>query len=1335
MMMNVSVRIYSIVLAIVLVYGPANAQSIFMNEVMASNGITIADEDGDYEDWIELYNSGDTEVNLEGYGLSDDYGNAFAWLFPDSVLSPGEFLLIWASGKNRTTPGEALHTNFSISAAGEELILTSPTGERIDELIPTAIPRDISYGRQPDGGSEWYFFSEPTPGAPNDTPAFIGQVDPPVFSHTGGFYHDPFDLSIGNADTSISIYYTLDGSEPTDSSSLYGEYIHIYDRDDIPNDISEIPTNINYNWRSPGGQVNKVMVVRARAFADGYLPSETVTHTFIVEPAGAERYTFPLLSIATHRDNFFDDDIGIYVPGSNYVPPSHPIRPWEQQGNFTQRGPEWERTVHMEYFSEDGVRELAHNAGVRIHGGASRTFSHKSLRMYARAGLGSDWFEFPFFKDKTLPRIKRFILRNSGNDIEHTMFRDIFIQQLVKDLDIDYQGYRPVIVFLNGEYWGIHNLRERIDKYYFETNHGVDPDNIDLLTEYFIVREGDDQHYRDLITYLTDNDIADSAHYRAVNSMIDISNFIDYTIAQIYIANTDWPANNIDYWRPKTTDGRWRWVLYDTDFGFGLFDPHRGHLHKTLAAATAEEGSSYPNTSWSTFLLRTLLKNDEFQLQFITRFADVMNTTFDPERVIATIDFFRNMYQPEIEEHRDRWYPHLSKNMWENNIEVMRRFARNRPDAMRNQIVGHFNLQGTANLTLGISEPNAGSIQVNSFFIEENQFIKSDSLDGHFWEGTYFKDIPVRIIAISSPGYAFTGWEGMDHHSDTLIIVPSDTMHFTALFEYDGVYHDGIMNPEPHDLARGPYRFNYWPDDKPGNTFPPHMVFQQTNLTDPGLTDEMTDVYHIPEDEYHSDDHRSIGYPYSLTRRTRLTGWGADGITFINTGRDRDLGAAVLALNTMGLDSIMVSWTGGTRLPNSRIYAIRLQYRVGVTDPFNDVLDEDGEIVEYVRHPIGGHFQFMEPVMLPEEANDQPYVQLRWKYYHVDGTSGPRAKLLLDNILVTTGKHPHTLFPDAFELAQGDYTFDYWSREQPEHTFPPNMVFLQSRMDDPVLNDEMVEPYHIPYLNADHNAYHANDQFTTGFPYNLTGRTRINGLEDDGIAFINTGRGRDLGAAVLALNTEDRKNVTVNWSAGTIIPSSRTYNIRLLYRVGKNSPFMTVFRNGMPVEYERSDLQEFEKDMGSVSLPSDVDNKPYVQIKWKYYYTGQRLDPEVGSRDMLRLGNIRVTSRSLDDDTDEPEIPTEYFLEQNFPNPFNPSTVIRYGLPENSMVTINVFSVLGREVAGLVHGEQPAGIHTVDWILPQRGIASGVYYYRIEATSLEDPRTRYVETKPMVVIK
>ena len=403
-------------------------------------------------------------------------------------------------------------------------------------------------------------------------------------------------------------------------------------------------------------------------------------------------------------------------------------------------------------------------------------------------------------------------------------------------------------------------------------------------------------------------------------------------------------------------------------------------------------------------------------------------------------------------------------------------------------------------------------------------------------------------------------------------------------------------------------------------------------MADPGLHDEMTALYHIPDGEYHSDDSDNVEYPYRLTRRTRLTGWGADGITFINTGRGRDLGAALLALNTTGSDSIIVSWTAGTILPNSREYAIRLQYRVGAYGAFSDVTDNAGEVVEYVRHDTERHFQFMEPVLLPEEVNNKRYVQLRWKYYHVSGTGGPRAELLLDNILVTAGKHPHTLFPEPYDLSQGTYEFHSWDPNQPEGTFPTNMIFLQTRMDDPGIHDGMVEPYHIPFYHEDNNEYHGNDQDKFGYPYMLTGRSRINGLGEGGVSFINTGRGRDVGATVIALNTTNRKVITVTWSGGTLVPNSRIYTIRLRYRVGTSGPFKDVLENGMPVEYKRRAVFDYDEVIGPVTFPQEVEDMPYVQIKWKYYYTGEQIDPDVGRRDMLRLGNITVASRPADHD-------------------------------------------------------------------------------------------------------
>jgi hypothetical protein len=1245
------------------------------------------------------------------------------------------------------------------------------------------------------------------------------QLAPSVFSQEGGFYLSPFDLSIETWDTLAVIYYTLDGSEPTDNSLRYEGTIHIDGRDDIPNDISEIPTNVDFNWRPPGGQVNKVMVIRARVFRDGYLPSETVTHTYIIDPLASERYSFPVISLATHRDNFFDEEFGIYVPGIHYQP--NPQIIWAQRGNFSQRGGEWERPIHIEYFNEAGVREFAQNAGVRIHGGVTRSFGQKSLRMYARSGYGNDWFEHSFFIDKNLPRVKRFVLRNSGNDWNSAMFRDIMIQQMVKGLDIDYQAFRPVIVFLNGEYWGIHNIRERIDRYYFETNYNIDPDNIDLLTDYMDVTEGDEYHYQNLRNFMEDNDLSRSGHYEYVGTQMDISNFIDYYIAQIYAANTDWPSRNIDFWRPRTPDGRWRWVLYDTDFGFGLFEGPLAHRNNTLAFATEEDGPDWPNPPWSTFMLRTLLKNNEFRERFISRFADLINTTFDPVRVKSLIDNLQQLYQPEIEEHQHRWYPYHSFQRWRDVIIGFREFTEKRPQAVRGHIIDQFNLDGIFNLTVEINTPDGGAVQVNSIVIDAEKITDSDMHGKIFWEGIYFKGVPVMLIPKPHPGYTFTGWDGFDE--DTVVVSPRENIHITANFTWSGDFNEDPMYPEPYDLSNGPYRFNYWPSDKPEGTFPPNMVFLQTDMTDPGLHDEMTALYHIPNGEYHSDDADNAGYPYRLTRRTRLTGWGADGITFINTGRGRDLGAAVLALNTAGLDSIKVSWTAGTILPNSRKYAIRLQYRVGTSGTFSDVIDSAGEVVEYVRHDTERHFQFMEPVLLPEEVNNKRYVQLRWKYYHISGTGGPRAELLLDNILVTAGNHPHTFFPEPYDLSQGPYEFRYWDPSQPEYTFPPNMVFLQSRMDDPGIHDVMVEPYHIPFYDEDNNEYHVNDQDKFGYPYMLTGGSRINGLGEDGVSFINTGRGRDLGAAVLALNTTNRKVITVTWSGGTLVPNSRVYTIRLRYRVDTSGSFKDVLENGKPVEYKRRAVFDFDEVIGPVTLPQEVEDMPYVQIKWKYYYTGEQIDPDVGRRDMLRLGNITVASKSVDHDkvpespllvspennfigasisprlkwqksqnttsynirltdnsgfdidvdeiTDttyqvtglaretayewrirswnsngysdwsetysfttarEPSvledlgIPAEYELFQNYPNPFNTSTVIRYGIPELSHVSITIFNSLGQKITELVHEEHEAYFYEITFDASY--LPSGIYIYRLQAGA-------YVESKRMLYLK
>ncbi len=241
--------------------GYTQPQYLYLNEVMSSNATTSHDEDGDFSDWIELYYAGDEPLKLWGFGLSDNGEDPYKWVIPEITMHPGEFLVIWASGKDRTEPGRELHTNYRIAQEGEEIILTDPDGTRIDELTPVTIPTDISLGRKPDGTGDWFFFQDPTPGASNTTAAHSDVLEKPVLSHHPGFYARDFHLTLSHPDAGATIYYTLDGSRPDTTSQIFtGEPIIIRDRTNEPNLLSEIPTTTDNpdQFLTPDGLVKKL---------------------------------------------------------------------------------------------------------------------------------------------------------------------------------------------------------------------------------------------------------------------------------------------------------------------------------------------------------------------------------------------------------------------------------------------------------------------------------------------------------------------------------------------------------------------------------------------------------------------------------------------------------------------------------------------------------------------------------------------------------------------------------------------------------------------------------------------------------------------------------------------------------------------------------------------------------------------------------------------------------------------------------------------------------------------------------------------------------------------
>jgi len=813
----------------------------------------------------------------------------------------------------------------------------------------------------------------------------------PDLSLAPGFYDtQQIQVSAAHEGQNVVLRYTLDGSEPMEGSPVFPSSLTLTSRDGEPNEFSSIVTTADGDfWSAPNAKIFKANVLRVRAFKEGAIPSPTRSGTYIVGPGVRQRYSLPVVSVLTDREHFFGDENGIYVAGS------HGIDDY-RKANFWQRGREWERPVHLEIFDQSGVLELSQDAGARIHGGMTRRDAVKSLRFYARSDYGNNDFAAALFPEQRYGSYKRLILRNAGNDNVEALFRDAFMQRLVGHMRFDTQAYRPAIAFINGEYWGIHNLRERYDRRYLARVYGVDADNLDILTLDKEVKEGSAEHYATMIEYIATHGLFESPHYEHIRRQMDVENFIDYNIAHIYVNNTDWPGNNFDFWRLRTQDyvpnaphghdGRWRWMVYDMDFGFWLRtdNPRRDPPSvNNLAYATGLD-HSWSNPGWATFLLQKLLENDSFRIDFINRFADQLNTAFLPERVLPMIDAMAAVVERELPAHMERHKMPRNKEIWVASISRMRDFAAQRPQYQFQHIIDQFGLAGTYILTVDVSDTFAGRVKVNTIMIRGETAGIPDA--PYPWSGEYFLNVPIEIEAIPEPGFRFLRWDGSAETNRMLTKSPQGDLALRAIFEE--------LPPGPFNLEHGDFHFDRWGANEPAGTYPAHFHFFQGPEPDPGVISAADALWTLP---------------YNLASRSRIVGLNERGFAFINTANPQVagggyLGSAVLTLQTLGRHSIEVTWTGGTERPNSRVYHVRLQYRLDGTGKFIDLLDFQGSPVEYARNPQAGHSQVIGPIRLPRSVEDQNRLQLRWKYYYIgdrlDPDSGQRSKLRVDDIMV-----------------------------------------------------------------------------------------------------------------------------------------------------------------------------------------------------------------------------------------------------------------------------------------------------------------------------------------------
>ena len=656
---------------------------------------------------IQVHNISDTSSDMTLIPFLSAYYNSQSeeGLFPPSILNFEEDLIV-------------LHTDFKLSSSGESIFLKDDSGNNIDSITFGYLPTNISYGVSIEN-EEFVIFDNPSPGYQNDSNEYSGVLETGLtFSHDGGILESSILLEISGDGNEDQIRYTLDYTEPDLNSILYTGPITI----------------------------DQTSIVRAKAFKNNFISllSETRNYFFNIQS------NHPIIHLVSDEYNLFDSEHGIYSYGNDY------------NSNFPYFGAnfwqDWERPVNISYYSGNSL-EFTANAGLKIFGAYSRGNDQKSFSLFARGEYGVGEFDYQFFDNLEYESFESLILRNSGNDWMRSNMRDVAITSLMTDSNIDYQSFKTVSSYLNSTYWGMYHLREKVSENMVASKHGINPDEVDMLTvspDGVSVVDGDEDEYMQLQIFIEQNSLHTDENYDYVINQIDIDNYMEYHIAQIYMDNRDYPGNNVKFW--KHPEGKWRWILYDTDFGFAGqwwsdWDQNYAYLFNTLDFVLSGNQTTWANPPGATLFLRKLTRNDQFKIKFINRFADEMNSRYLPSNVTSHfLEIYNNIYD-ELSNHIDRWsesQPWADLNSVYYYVDNMNNFAINRQPEVKLHILDHFSLNSYNEIILVNDEPEKGHIIINN-----NLKVRVNE-----WSGDYFEDIPITLRAVAEEGYEFSHWSG-----------------------------------------------------------------------------------------------------------------------------------------------------------------------------------------------------------------------------------------------------------------------------------------------------------------------------------------------------------------------------------------------------------------------------------------------------------------------------------------------------------------------------------------------------------------------------------------------
>ena len=737
-----------------------NTPRLVINELMQSNIDCIMDDLHEFPDsWVELFNNSNEAIDLKDYKIGTEAESA--WQLPSKTIEAKGFMVVYCD-KEET----GLHTDFRLES-GKGCVVYLFKGNEVIDSLPGALAKmpapNIAYGRKTDGGSEWGYQLEPTPGATNcgevcDEKHILGE---PVFSEPGRVLTTSESITLvlslpKGAPEGTRIYYTTDGREPTKDSYLYDE---------------EISINDSY-------------AIRAKLFCDGWLSPRSTVQSYIFLDRDM---TIPVISITTNDD---------YLNGSQCI---FRINSKANQIN-------WRRPISFELFDEPNKKSVLNQiCETRIMGGQSRDWARKSMAVYANKRFGTKRLEYEFFPDQKpgVTNFKSIMLRNAGNDIDGLYMRDAIIQRsMAQHADLDWQAWRPAVVYINGEYHCMLNIRERSNDDNIFTNYDEleDIDMVEIAQEnnkmIGELKAGTSDNYDKFVKFYTEtgHTLAEYAEW------MDWKEYINLMVMNLYFNNQDFPGNNIVMWRPTAEGGKWRWISKDTDFGLGLYGSRADfNTIKWIYDYnhTYDRDRTWANSKEATMLFRNLMEDPDFNREFIDHCFIYMGDFLNEKGIRAVWDPMYELVKDELLIHRDELNPPSPWGWWwggnnedniKNEVKNVQNWLKSRHDTFIKQMADYYKL-GTAT-TMTINKDVDGADEVGIRF--NGILLSKGSFDGKF-----FPNRTITLEGDQESDKVITGWKVVTDGSKTeefqgnrleMTMPQCSSLSITALYDATGIH-------------------------------------------------------------------------------------------------------------------------------------------------------------------------------------------------------------------------------------------------------------------------------------------------------------------------------------------------------------------------------------------------------------------------------------------------------------------------------------------------------------------------------------------------------------------